>query len=129
MEYLYIIAGLISGILGGMWMGGGTILIPILVLMLNVDIKVASLTNLLCFIPLSIFSSLKLIKNKLVDFKLAFLFGIPCMIFSIIASYISINLDDTNLRAYFGVFLIVLGVFLMLKVLFAIVKSFTKYTN
>lgn len=129
MNYLYIIAGLISGIIGGMGMGGGTILIPILVLMLNVDIKVAQLTNLLCFIPLSIFSSIKLIKSKLVDFKLAFLFGIPCMVFSIIASYISINLDGTNLKAYFGVFLIVLGIFLMLKVVFSFLKSITKYNN
>ncbi len=129
MNYLYIIAGLISGIIGGMGMGGGTLLIPILVLMLDVDIKVAQLTNLLCFIPLSILSSIKLVKNKLVDFKLAFLFGIPCMIFSIIASYISINLDGTNLRAYFGVFLIVLGVFLMVKVIIAFLKSITKYND
>ena len=129
MNYLYVIAGVFSGIIAGMGMGGGTLLIPILVLMLDVDIKVAQLTNLLCFIPLSIVSIAKLAKSKLVNFKYAMLIGIPCMVMSVIASFISVNIDADNIKKYFGIFLIVLGIFLMLKSIYLAIKSLCKYSK
>ena len=50
----YILAGAVSGILGGMGMGGGVLLIPILTQLLQVEQKVAQGINLIAFLPMSI---------------------------------------------------------------------------
>ena len=55
MIYL-ILAGLVSGIISGMGIGGGIILIPILTIFLGFDQKVAQGITLLYFIPTAIFS-------------------------------------------------------------------------
>jgi len=53
---LYLIAGFLSGLLGGMGMCGGTVLIPALTAVLNVEQHVAQSTNLIAFLPMSAFS-------------------------------------------------------------------------
>ena len=69
MEYfLYILFGALGGLIGGMGMGGGTILIPLLTLFLNVPQLQAQTINLISFIPMAIVSLIIHIKNKLVDF-------------------------------------------------------------
>lgn len=127
MNWLYIVSGIISGTVAGMGMGGGTLLIPLLVLWLGVDVKVAGVTNLLCFIPLSVVSMLGLIKDKLVDFKTGILVGVPAMIFSILASYLSTEVHSEDMKVYFGVFLIVLGIAFAVKTVYTSVKRNVRY--
>lgn len=127
MNWLYIVSGIISGTVAGMGMGGGTLLIPLLVLWLGVDVKVAGVTNLLCFIPLSVVSMLGLIKDKLVDFKTGILVGVPAMIFSILASYLSTEVHSEDMNVYFGVFLIVLGIAFAVKTVYTSVKRNVRY--
>ncbi len=127
MNWLYIVSGIISGTVAGMGMGGGTLLIPLLVLWLGVDVKVAGVTNLLCFIPLSVVSMLGLIKDKLVDFKTGILVGVPAMIFSILASYLSTEVHSEDMKVYFGVFLIVLGIVFAVKTVYTSVKRNIRY--
>ena len=52
------ILGFFSGIIGGMGMGGGTILIPALILFAHIDPKIAQSVNLLSSIPMTIFCRL-----------------------------------------------------------------------
>ncbi len=127
MNWLYIVSGIISGTVAGMGMGGGTLLIPLLVLWLGVDVKVAGVTNLLCFIPLSVVSMLGLIKDKLVDFKTGILVGVPAMMFSILASYLSTEVHSEDMKVYFGVFLIVLGIVFAVKTVYTSVKRNVRY--
>lgn len=47
----YLLAGLASGVLSGMGMGGGTVLIPILTLFLNMEQHAAQGVNMLAFLP------------------------------------------------------------------------------
>jgi len=47
----YLIAGFASGILSGMGMGGGTVLIPILTLLLDMEQHAAQGVNMLAFLP------------------------------------------------------------------------------
>ena len=54
--FWYILAGFISGIFGGLGMGGGTTLIPILTIFLGMDQKLAQGINLLSFLVMAIFS-------------------------------------------------------------------------
>ena len=64
------ILGFFSGIIGGMGMGGGTILIPALILFAHIDPKIAQSVNLLSSIPMTIFALIIHIKNKNVVFSL-----------------------------------------------------------
>ena len=61
---IYTIIGFFAGIIGGMGMGGGTILIPALVMFVGVDPKIAQSINLLSSIPMAIFALIIHIKNK-----------------------------------------------------------------
>lgn len=104
-----VIVGFISGIIGGMGMGGGTILIPALVLFANINPKLAQSINLISSIPMTIFALIIHIKNKNVVFKLVIpiaLFGLIGAIFgSLIANYIS----EEMLKKGFGIFLLIIG--------------------
>ena len=62
-----IFIGLISGIVSGTGMGGGTILIFLLTNLLGLDQHIAQATNLIFFIPTSIIAIIINIKNKNID--------------------------------------------------------------
>lgn len=105
------IAGLVSGVVGGMGMGGGTLLIPILSIFLGFAQKDAQGINLLVFIPMSIVALVVHIKNKLVDFWVGIPIVLIGVVFSVVGSMIANKLSNNNLRTYFGVFLLLVGVF------------------
>ena len=76
---LVCLIGFFAGIIGGMGMGGGTILIPALVLFANIDPKLAQSINLLSSIPMTLAALFIHIKNKNVEYTLVLpiaLFGI-----------------------------------------------------
>lgn len=104
-----ILAGFISGIIGGMGMGGGTLLIPILTIFLSFSQKEAQSINLISFIPMAIVALIIHIKNKLVDYKV----GIPIMsigiIFSVLGSFVVSKIKNDILRKIFGFFLLLVG--------------------
>ena len=54
--FFYVLAGVLSGIFGGLGMGGGTLLIPILTIFLNFDQKLAQGINLISFLVMALFS-------------------------------------------------------------------------
>lgn len=62
-----ILIGIISGIVTGMGMGGGSILILILTAFMSVNQHTAQATNLIFFIPTSISAIYVYFKNKNVD--------------------------------------------------------------
>ena len=59
-----IIIGLIAGIIGGMGMGGGTVLILLLTMFANIEQHVAQGSNVVFFIPTAIAAIFVFIKNK-----------------------------------------------------------------
>lgn len=101
--------GFFAGIIGGMGMGGGTILIPALILFANIDPKIAQSINLLSSIPMTIIALIIHIKNKNVVLNLVIpiaLFGVLGAIFgSFVANYLSSEI----LKKVFGVFLLIIG--------------------
>ena len=110
MWIFYILAGLISGIIGGMGMGGGTLLIPILTIFFAVDQHLAQALNLLVFIPTAVISVIIHAKNKMLDYKSFFYIIIPAIISSVLLSILSNNIKSEVLKIIFGIFLIILGV-------------------
>jgi len=112
---ILFLIGLISGIISGMGIGGGTILIPALVIFAKPDQHVAQSVNLIFFIPTAVIALIVHIKNKRIDFSVA----IPIIVCGLLGAYIgsrlAITLPGPVLKKYFGFFLLVLGIHEMLR--------------
>ena len=105
-----IIIGIIAGMVTAIGMGGGTILILLLTVILNVQQHTAQAVNLILFVPTSITAIIMNIKNKNIDFKLGtniIFFGI---IGSIIGSIISSKVNVQSLKKFFGIFLLCIAI-------------------
>ncbi len=117
MVYLYfVLAGLFSGILGGLGMGGGTLLIPILTIFLGLDQKLAQGINLFSFLVMAIFSLLIHQRNGFIKSQGLFFIITFGVLFSIVGAFSMSYIPSKILKIIFGVFLIVLSMFEFAKV-------------
>lgn len=103
-----ILIGTFSGIFSGIGMGGGTILIFLLTIFLNIEQHLAQSTNLIYFIPTAIAAIFINYKNKNIDLNLAIFTSIGGIIGAIIGAIISINTDVLKLKKMFGIFLAII---------------------
>lgn len=115
-----ILAGFFGGILGGMGMGGGTLLVPILTLLLGFSQHVAQAINLIVFIPTAIVAVIIHLKNKLINFKAFLLICIPAIFSAILFAFLSASVNKDVLKIVFGVFLICVGIF---EFVIAVIKN------
>lgn len=106
-----VLAGIVSGIVSGLGMGGGTILIIILTNMLDFSQHIAQASNILFFIPTSIAAIWIHVKNKNVDKRLMFKMAIPGIVGGMAGSYVSGITKAENLKKYFGIFLLIIGTY------------------
>ena len=112
MEYVwYAVAGVLGGILGGMGMGGGTLLIPLLSIFYGVSQHTAQAVNLISFIPMAVVALIIHIKNKMVDFSKVIWIIIPGVISCIAGCFIDKELTGDLLARCFGGFLILLAIY------------------
>ena len=105
-----VLIGIIAGIVSGTGMGGGTILIFLLTVLMSLDQHVAQATNLIFFIPTSIVAIMVNLKNKNIDTKLAILISIFGILGAIVGANIAIHIDVGILRKCFGVFLAIIAI-------------------
>ena len=105
-----ILIGVFSGIFSGIGMGGGTILIFLLTMFLNVEQHIAQATNLIYFIPTAISAIVVNYKNKNVDVKLAIIISIFGALGAIIGAEISVNIEVEKLKKLFGIFLAIITI-------------------
>lgn len=106
-----ILAGLLSGIISGMGIGGGAILIPVLVFFLKVDQHVAQSINLLYFIPTAIIALTVHIKNKRINVKMAAAIVTFGILGAVLGSRFAVSLSSEVLRKFFGMFLLGMGIY------------------
>ena len=116
MVILNIIFGFLGGVFGGLGMGGGTVLIPILTILLGVKQQTAQGVNLLAFVVMAIFSIIIHLKNGYIVTKGLFSLIIGGVIFSCLGALIALNISSNLLRSMFGVFLCVLAINEAIKV-------------
>lgn len=120
MNITALLAGLFSGIIASMGMGGGAVLIIYLSVFTTTEQLTAQGINLLFFVPIGLISVIIYTVRKKIKFKKIILL----MIFGVIGSFIGIFItgivNSVWLTKGFGIFLIVLG----LKEIF--LKSKTK---
>lgn len=107
--YLYFFAGVAGGLLGGMGMGGGTALIPLLVLFCGVEQGTAQGINLLSFVPMSAVALAVHAKKGLVEKGEAFAIALPALLTSALFSLLSGLIPSALLKLAFGTFLILLS--------------------
>lgn len=108
--------GIAAGILGGMGIGGGTILIPSLIIFMNANQHTAQSINLISFIPAATIALVYHFKNKNIEKGI-----IKHLVFSgifgaITGSLIAIKLNPTLLKKLFGVFLFIMGLIEILSI-------------
>jgi len=127
MEFLwYALAGLASGIFAGMGMGGGTVLIPILTLLLGVSQPHAQLTNLIVFSLSSVAVLILQAKNKLLDFSCFWWTCVPACALSLIGAIFALSLDSKVLKYSFAGFLCLVGV---MQIVLLIIENQKKKSN
>jgi len=106
----YAGAGLLAGVLSGMGMGGGTVLIPLLTLLLSVEQHAAQGANMLAFLPGAVLAIFIHARNGRLKWKSA----LPLLLFGAIGAVggalLSSYIDSDFLRRGFGGFLIVLAI-------------------
>lgn len=106
-----ILIGVISGMVSGTGMGGGTVLILLLTMLSEIEQHIAQATNLIFFVPTSIVAIITNWKNKLIEKKLAVIVTISGIIGSVLGSIVSSKTNVNDLKKYFGIFLAIIAIF------------------
>ncbi len=107
---LLAVSGIAAGVLGGMGMGGGTILIPLLTIFFNVGQKEAQAINLVSFIPMAMVSLVIHIKNKRVKKEGLLWIIVPAVLTSVGGGFAAQAVNGEVLKRIFGGFLLLLSV-------------------
>ena len=105
----FLLIALISGVLAGMGMGGGTLLIPALTILMGVEQEVAQSTNLLVFVPCAIVCIIIYAKSSLINFKKSWIIVVASVVVSVIAALIAVKIESKILKIIFGSFIALLG--------------------
>lgn len=104
--YLYLVLGFLGGIPAGMGMGGGTVTIPLLVLVGGVEQKIAQCANLFSFLPMSAGALKTHADNGLLQTKGILWVILPAAIISALGAFLASVLSSEILKRGFGAFLI-----------------------
>lgn len=113
--FWFIIAGIFGGVIGGMGMGGGTVLIPILTIFFDIEQKLAQAINLIVFIPMSVVVLIIYAKKKMIDLKQALWVCIPAITTSIVCAIFVRNISNKGLSLAFGIFLIIVAIAMLVN--------------
>ncbi len=112
-EIWLIVFGAIAGVLGGMGMGGGTLLIPLL-LFLDIQQQTIQAINLISFLPMAVGALILHFKNGLVSVKNTGWIIVPAVVSAIIGAFLTNHVSSEVLKYSFGVLLLGLGIWQMI---------------
>ncbi len=107
--YLYLILGFLGGIPAGMGMGGGTVTIPLLVLVGGVEQKLAQSANLFAFLPMGLLSLRTHKRNGLLMTEGIGYAILPALVTAAAGSILATSLPSQILQKAFGGFLVALA--------------------
>lgn len=107
--------GFLSGIISGMGIGGGTVLIPSLVIFYNLKQQQAQGVNLVVFLPVAIIALITHYKKGNLDFSFAKWIIAGGVFGAVIGSILAIRIDPLKLKKFFGIFLLLIGTYELFK--------------
>jgi uncharacterized membrane protein YfcA len=102
-----VVVGVASGLLG---VGGGTLVVPFLILAMGLSQHAAEATSLLVVLPTAVAGSLALSRRGVGDLKLALRFGVVGAFGSVLGALLALALPAATLRIVFAVFVGLVGV-------------------
>lgn len=105
-----VIVGIILGFLAGLGVGGGTLLILWLTLVLETDPEIARMINLMFFLAAAGAVSLRRLKKGTLRFRKILPAALAGCAAAAVASLLAQNMDVTLLKKAFGILLLVTGV-------------------
>lgn len=121
--FLLIIFGFLAGIIGGMGMGGGTVLVPLLSF-LDLPQKTIQAINLISFLPMCLVALCVHGKKGLLKPKNILYVVIPAVVFALVGALVAGDAQNKLLRIVFALFLIAVGTWqLIVAIKFQIRKS------
>lgn len=106
-----VLIGLISGIISGTGMGGGTILILLLSIFMGLDQHVAQATNLVFLVPTAIAAIFISLKKKIIDLRAGVVVIIVGVVGATIGAIISSKMNVNLLKKFFGIFLLIIAIY------------------
>ncbi len=107
MQFLFfVLAGLLGGVLAGMGMGGGTLTLPLLVVLMGVEQKSAQFANLIAFLPSGGIALALHAKNGLIAKNNLVFMLVPSLIACVVCSIFVAKIDGELLKKLFGGFLV-----------------------
>lgn len=109
---LSFFGGFASGLLG---IGGGTLIVPIMMLAMGMPIHLATATSMFTMIFTSISGVARYYQASLINFPVALLFATGTVIGAQVGAYTSKKISGRNLSLIFGIMLMVAGVNMILK--------------
>jgi uncharacterized membrane protein YfcA len=108
-----LIAGFLSGLIG---IGGGIVIVPVLVYLLNFNQKMAQGTTLFMFLfPIGILGVYNYYKGGYVDFKTALIIGVTFFIGSYYGAKTVITVDTKIIKQIFGGVLVLIGIKMLMN--------------
>ena len=107
---MLFLVSVLSGIIGGMGIGGGVILIPVLTAFFDITQKNAQFINLIYFVPLSLCALFVHIKEGRVDIRRAILMALGGILGALAGCTVTARMDVVVLKKLFGVFLFFVGI-------------------
>lgn len=126
MWIILLIVTALSGVLSGMGIGGGAIFILLSTLFSIFNQKQAQGYNLLMFIIVGIAATISNLKNKVFDKKLFFKIIFLVAAGSIIGIYLAKITSEQNIRKYFYIFLVIIGLYEIIASIINLKKSKNK---
>lgn len=106
------VVGFLTGIVGA---GGGFLIIPALVLLANLPMKKAVATSLMIIAIKSLIGFLGDVQNLEIEWGFLLLFTVFSIIGIFLGIYINKFIDGTKLKKGFGWFVLVMGVYIVIK--------------
>ena len=116
--YLYILAGLIAGIMSSLFgVGSGILVVPILTIAFAFGQKSAQGMALALMVPMALVGALRYYFNPEVDIslKLFGLLAIGGVIGALVGSQVVFSLSESVLKRMFAVFIIITGIHMFVK--------------
>ena len=111
-----IIIGLIAGFINGFFStGGGLILIPAFMYLLEKNSKIARGTTIFCILPMALTSSIFYYKNSYINWKISILCALGGIIGGYIGSKLLNKISEVKLKIIFVIFLL----YVALKIIFS----------
>jgi uncharacterized membrane protein YfcA len=120
---VFIIISIITAIIAGSGIGGGSIFILLITAFNLLDYKTTMVYNLIMFVVVGITATINNIKSKKFDKKIFFKIIIFCLIGSYIGVYFAKIVDEVKIKKYFYIFILIIGIYEIISSLISFKKG------